>query len=62
MDVADAAGFSRFQVFALVARLSIVTAIGFFSMKWIMSRIDPVTKSQKKAKEKVLLDFFFHRY
>ncbi|XP_034948325.1 ATPase family AAA domain-containing protein 1-like [Chelonus insularis] len=52
MNVADGAGFTRYEMFTLIARLSIVTAIGFFSMKWIMSQIDPMSKAKKKAKEK----------
>ncbi|XP_012285360.1 ATPase family AAA domain-containing protein 1-B [Orussus abietinus] len=52
MNVADGAGISRYEVLVLVARLSFVTAIGFFSMKWIMSQLDPTTKAKKKAKQK----------
>lgn len=53
MNVADGPGFSRYDVIMLVARLSFVTAIGFFSMKWIMGQLDPNNKQKRKAKQKV---------
>ena len=40
MTVADGQGFSRYEVLMLVARLSLGTAIGFFSVKWIMNQLD----------------------
>ncbi|KAK0179909.1 hypothetical protein PV327_005612 [Microctonus hyperodae] len=39
-------------MFSLISRLAIVTALGFFSMKWIMTQMDPMAKAKKKAKEK----------
>lgn len=53
MNVADGPGFSRYEIITLIARLSFVTAIGFFSMKWIMNQIDPNNKQKRKAKQKV---------
>ncbi|KAJ8679763.1 hypothetical protein QAD02_015550 [Eretmocerus hayati] len=52
MNVAEGAGFSRYEVLMLVARLSFVTAIGFFSMKWIMNQLDPNNSQKRKAKQK----------
>lgn len=53
MNVAGGSGFSRTEIFMLVARLSFVTAIGFFSMKYIMNQLDPNNKQKRKAKKKV---------
>uniref|UniRef100_UPI0031CCD0F8 ATPase family AAA domain-containing protein 1-A-like n=1 Tax=Nasonia vitripennis TaxID=7425 RepID=UPI0031CCD0F8 len=52
MNVAGGSGFSRTEIFMLVARLSFVTAIGFFSMKYIMNQLDPNNKQKRKAKKK----------
>lgn len=57
MNVADGPGFSRYEMILLVARLSFVTAIGFFSMKWIMNQLDPNNKQKRKAKKKVIFSF-----
>lgn len=56
MNLADGAGFaSRYEVILIVARVSIVAAIGFFSMRWIMNQLDPTTQAKKQAKKKVVL-------
>lgn len=55
MNITDGAGLSRYDILMLIARLSFVTAIGFFSMKWIMNQIDPTNKAKKKAKKKVYI-------
>ncbi|XP_043475435.1 outer mitochondrial transmembrane helix translocase [Leptopilina heterotoma] len=53
MNLADGAGFaSRYEVILIVARVSIVAAIGFFSMRWIMNQLDPTTQAKKQAKKK----------
>ncbi|KAK0089773.1 hypothetical protein PV325_005399 [Microctonus aethiopoides] len=52
MNVADGAGITRYEMFSLISRLAIVTTLGFFSMKWIMTQMDPMAKAKKKAKEK----------
>ena len=53
MNIANDSGFSRSELFALVARLTLVTAIGYFSMRWIVSQMDPTNTAKKKAKKKV---------
>lgn len=53
MNIADGAGITRYEMFSLISRLAIVTTLGFFSMKWIMTQMDPMAKAKKKAKEKV---------
>lgn len=52
MNVADGIGYSRSEVFVLVARVSFVAAVGFFSMKWIMNHLDPTNNAKKKARKK----------
>ncbi|XP_044759038.1 outer mitochondrial transmembrane helix translocase-like [Coccinella septempunctata] len=39
------------QILGIVMRLSIVTAITFLSVRWLMNQIDPTNKSKKKATE-----------
>jgi len=45
-------GLSRNEIMGLVVRLSLVTAVTFFSIKYIMERIDPNNKNKKSAKKK----------
>ncbi|XP_066584571.1 outer mitochondrial transmembrane helix translocase isoform X2 [Prorops nasuta] len=52
MNIADGSGVSRYEIVMLVARLSFVTALGFFTMKFIMNQLDPTNKAKKKAKKK----------
>ncbi|XP_057327746.1 outer mitochondrial transmembrane helix translocase-like [Microplitis mediator] len=52
MSLADGGGLSRYEIFSIVARLTLVTAVGFFSMRWFISQIDPMAKTKRKAKEK----------
>lgn len=44
--------FSRNEIIGFVMRLSLVSAVTFFSIKWIMERVDPANKNKKKAKER----------
>lgn len=53
MNIADGVGYSRSEVLVLVARVSFVAAVGFFSMKWIMNQLDPTNNAKKKARKKV---------
>ncbi|KAL2737381.1 ATPase family AAA domain-containing protein 1-B-like [Vespula maculifrons] len=52
MNVADGPGFSRYEILLLAARLSFVTAVGFFTMKWFVHQLDPTNAAKKKAKKK----------
>ncbi|XP_011134806.1 ATPase family AAA domain-containing protein 1-B isoform X1 [Harpegnathos saltator] len=52
MNMVADGGLTRSEVLMLVARLTCVTAIGFFSMKWIMSQLDPTNSNKKRAKQK----------
>lgn len=53
MNVTDGPGFSRYEILLLAARLSFVTAVGFFTMKWFVHQLDPTNAAKKKAKKKV---------
>jgi hypothetical protein len=44
---------ARYEVLMFVIRLSIISAIGIFSTKWICNQLDPSNKQKQKAKKKV---------
>ncbi|XP_076627137.1 outer mitochondrial transmembrane helix translocase [Colletes latitarsis] len=52
MNVANGIGYTRSEIFVLVARASFVAAVGFFSMKWIINQLDPTIKAKKRAKKR----------
>lgn len=54
MNIADGVGYTRSEIFVLVARVSFIAAFGFFSMKWIMNQLDPTNNAKKKARKKVI--------
>lgn len=47
--MADAA-FDRNQIIGLVVRLTLVSAVTYYSIKWLISQVDPTNKNKKKAK------------
>ncbi|XP_066140452.1 outer mitochondrial transmembrane helix translocase [Euwallacea fornicatus] len=44
-------GFSRTEVVRLVVRLTLVSAVTFWSIKWLMNQMDPTNQSKKKARK-----------
>lgn len=44
--------FGRNEIISLVVRLSLVSAVTFLSIKWIMNQVDPTNKNKKKARKK----------
>lgn len=44
-------GFSRNEIVSLVVRLTLVSAVTFWSIKWLMNQVDPTNKSKKKARK-----------
>lgn len=48
--MADTA-FTRHEILGLVLRLTLVSAVTFVSIKWIMNQVDPTNKSKKKARK-----------
>ncbi|KAG5899752.1 hypothetical protein JTB14_006090 [Gonioctena quinquepunctata] len=49
--MADTA-FTKNEIIGLVVRLTLVSAVTFLSIKWIMNQVDPTNKSKKKAKKR----------
>ncbi|KRF97408.1 uncharacterized protein Dwil_GK27291, partial [Drosophila willistoni] len=47
----DSPEITRGQVMALVVRVCIVTAITYYSAKWMIGSMDPNSKARKKAKQ-----------
>lgn len=48
--MADTA-FTRNEIIGLVVRLTLVSAVTYYSIKWLMSQVDPTNKNKRKAKE-----------
>ncbi|KAL3274104.1 hypothetical protein HHI36_015520 [Cryptolaemus montrouzieri] len=48
--MADTA-FTKTEIIGLVVRLTLVSAVTFISIKWLMNQVDPTNKSKKKAKK-----------
>lgn len=44
--------FSRNELIGLVVRLTLVSAVTFLSIKWLMNQVDPTNKSKKKARKR----------
>lgn len=49
--MADTA-FTRNEIIGLVVRLTLVSAVTYYSIKWLISQVDPTNKSKRKAKER----------
>lgn len=49
--MADTA-FSRNEIIGLVIRLTLVSAVTYYSIKWLVAKVDPTNKSKQKAKER----------
>ncbi|KAJ8933825.1 hypothetical protein NQ314_013746 [Rhamnusium bicolor] len=49
--MADTA-FTKNEVIGLVIRLTLVSAVTFLSIKWIMNQVDPTNKNKKKARKR----------
>lgn len=43
---------SQSEVFQLILRLSVASVVTYYSMKWMLDRLDPTYKSKKKARDK----------
>lgn len=43
---------SQSEIFQLILRLSIASVVTYYSMKWMLDRLDPTYKSKKKARDK----------
>lgn len=56
------AQLSRNEVVSMLLRISFVSVVTYYSVKWMINQIDPTSKNKKKAKEKaeVLLKRSLH--
>lgn len=43
---------SRSDIISMLIRVTIGTAVTFYSLKWLMNQLDPTTQSKKKARSK----------
>ncbi|XP_045488847.1 outer mitochondrial transmembrane helix translocase isoform X2 [Pieris rapae] len=48
----EGSAFTRNDVFQMAIRVAFVSAVTYFSIKWLVNQIDPTSKSRKKAEEK----------
>lgn len=46
------AQLSRNEVVSMLLRISFVSVVTYYSVKWMINQIDPTSKNKKKAKEK----------
>jgi len=49
----DTQTISRSEVIGLIIRLAVLTGVTFFSVRWMISQLDPTNKQKKSAKKKV---------
>lgn len=45
---------TRTEIVKLTAKLVLLSAFSYYSMKWLLNQIDPTNKQKNKAKEKVI--------
>ncbi|XP_013195584.1 outer mitochondrial transmembrane helix translocase isoform X2 [Amyelois transitella] len=50
--VIEGSAFTRNDVFQMAIRVAFVSAVTYFSIKWLVNQIDPTSKSRKKAEER----------
>ncbi|PSN44036.1 ATPase family AAA domain-containing protein 1-B [Blattella germanica] len=48
----DTQTFSRSEILSLIIRLALLTGVTFFSVKWMITQLDPTNKQKKTAKKK----------
>ncbi|XP_026733297.1 ATPase family AAA domain-containing protein 1-like isoform X2 [Trichoplusia ni] len=48
----EGSAFTRNDVFQMAIRVAFVSAVTYFSIKWVVNLIDPTSKSRKKAEER----------
>ena len=49
----DTQTISRSEIIGLIIRLAVLTGVTFFSVRWMISQLDPTNKQKKSAKKKV---------
>lgn len=48
----EGSAFTRNEMFQMAIRVAFVSAVTYFSIKWLVNQIDPTSKSRKKAEER----------
>ncbi|KAJ9594105.1 hypothetical protein L9F63_014471 [Diploptera punctata] len=48
----DTQTFTRVDVISMIIRIALLTGVTFFSVKWMISQLDPTNKQKKTAKKK----------
>lgn len=48
----EGSAFTRTDVFQMAIRVCFVSAVTYFSIKWLVNQIDPTSKSRKKAEDR----------
>jgi hypothetical protein len=49
----DSQAILRSEVIGLIIKLALLTGVTFFSVRWMITRLDPTHKQKKSAKRKV---------
>ena len=52
-NMVDTQTISRSEIIGLIIRLAVLTGVTFFSVRWMISQLDPTNKQKKSAKKKV---------
>ena len=52
-NMVDTQSISRSELIGLIIRLAVLTGVTFFSVRWMISQLDPTNKQKKSAKKKV---------
>jgi len=52
-NMVDTRTISQSEVIGLIIRLAVLTGVTFFSVRWMISQLDPTNKQKKSAKKKV---------
>jgi hypothetical protein len=52
-NMGDTQTFSRSEIISLIIRLALLSGLTFFSVKWMITQLDPTNKQKKLAKKKV---------
>ena len=52
-NMVDTRTISHSEVIGLIIRLAVLTGVTFFSVRWMISQLDPTNKQKKSAKKKV---------
>ena len=52
-NMVDTQTISHSEVIGIIIRIAVLTGVTFFSVRWMISQLDPTNKQKKSAKKKV---------